>query len=174
MNDISHLKFSEILKMNKIFVYHGSDVIVENPKILHPSRALDFGMGFYTTLNKKQAKEFSKKVAERNLSENTFVNVYSLDISALKELSVLSFDKANGKWLDFVSANRNGTYSGEIFDVIFGAVANDTIFKTFIAYQNGILNKKQTIERLKIRKLYNQLTFCSEKSLSCLSFSGVL
>ena len=30
-------------------VYHGSLVKVEHPKILTPSRTLDYGKGFYTT-----------------------------------------------------------------------------------------------------------------------------
>jgi hypothetical protein len=62
----------------------------------------------------------------------------------LKKCNCLFFDKPDKKWLDFVSANRNGTYNGNIFDIIYGPVANDTVFKTFIAYQNGILSEKET------------------------------
>ncbi|MCT4543646.1 MAG: DUF3990 domain-containing protein [Vallitalea sp.] len=36
-------------------IYHGSDVIVDKPKILKSNRLLDFGIGFYTTTNKEQA-----------------------------------------------------------------------------------------------------------------------
>ena len=36
-------------------LYHGSDVVVENPKILASARTLDFGAGFYTTTNSGQA-----------------------------------------------------------------------------------------------------------------------
>jgi len=69
-----------------------------------------------------------------------------------------------------VSANRNGTYNGEIYDVIYGPVANDTIFKTFIAYQNGTLSEQETLKRLKIRPLYNQLVLTNKEALKCLSF----
>lgn len=35
--------------------YHGSDTIVDIPRILNPKRPLDFGGGFYITTNKEQA-----------------------------------------------------------------------------------------------------------------------
>ena len=38
-----------------MILYHGSNVVVEQPEILKPSHALDFGSGFYTTLNRDQA-----------------------------------------------------------------------------------------------------------------------
>lgn len=55
-------------------------------------------------------------------------------------------------------------------DCVYGPVANDTIFKTFIAYQNGILTKQDTIDRLKVRPLYNQLVFKTEAALKFLEF----
>ena len=38
--------------------YHGSDTVVNIPKILNAKRPLDFGGGFYVTTNKK-SKGFS-------------------------------------------------------------------------------------------------------------------
>jgi hypothetical protein len=157
-----------------MLVYHGSDILVEIPKIMQPLRALDFGMGFYTTTNKEQAKNFAKKVQDRNGSAKSCINVYTLNFELLKKQKILFFDKPNKKWLDFVSANRNGIYTGKIYDAIYGPVANDTIFKVFIAYQNGTLSEQETLRRLKIRPLYNQLVFTNEESLKCLSFAREL
>lgn len=39
-----------------MLLYHGSNVEVNAPKILVPNHALDFGPGFYTTLNRNQAE----------------------------------------------------------------------------------------------------------------------
>ena len=41
-------------------LYHGSDVIVEYPRLLERQRTLDFGPGFYTTINKEQAVSFEE------------------------------------------------------------------------------------------------------------------
>ncbi len=143
---------------------------MKSPKILVPNRALDFGIGFYTTANRNQAENFAQKVLQRNHSAAAFVSCYEVDIDKMKaELNYKWFDKPDGQWLDFVADNRNGT-STEKFDFVYGLVANDTIFKTFIAYQNEILLREETIERLKVHELYNQLTFCNEKALSYLNF----
>ena len=66
--------------------------------------------------------------------------------------------------MDFVFANRNGSYEGISYDIIFGPVANDTIYRTFIAYEEGILTKDETIARLKVKKLYDQMTFTTASS----------
>jgi len=157
-------------KVNQVF--HGSDILVSEPKILQPTRALDFGSGFYTTTNINQAMSFSNKVKDRNNSERTYISVYKINIALFSALNILNFDKPDKKWLNFVSNNRNGIYDGKKYDVIYGPVANDTIFKTFIAYQNKILSEKETLKRLKIRELYNQLVFTNEKALECLVFAG--
>ena len=39
-----------------MILYHGSNVVVSEPKLIQQNRFLDFGFGFYTTTNKKQAK----------------------------------------------------------------------------------------------------------------------
>ena len=169
------MTLGEFLANNKnMSVYHGSDVLVEIPKIVQPVRALDFGAGFYTTTNEEQAKSFAKKVQERNGSVESHISIYTLNVELSEKQKLLFFNKPNKKWLDFVSANRNEIYTGEIYDVIYGPFANDTIFKTFIAYQNGILSEWETLKRLKIRPLYNQLVFTNEKSIKCLSFAGEL
>jgi hypothetical protein len=164
--------FKEICAAKSIQVYHGSDILIKNPKIIQPVRALDFGHGFYTTTNIEQAESFAKKVQDRNGSKETHISIYTLNTDMLNKLNYLFFDKPDKKWLDFVSANRNGTYNERIFDVVYGPVANDTVFKTFIAYQNGILSEKETLKRLKIRKLYNQLIFTNDEALKCLQFYG--
>jgi len=169
---MNKLSFKKILTLSYLEVYHGSDTLVKEPKIIQPVRALDFGIGFYTTTNINQAKSFSAKVKERNNSEHEYISVYKLDINLLKRKNCLYFDKPDKKWLDFVSENRNGVYNGSLYDIIYGPVANDTIFKTFIAYQNGILSEKETLKRLKVRNLYNQLVFTNEDALKCLQFTG--
>ncbi len=45
-----------------MFLYHGSNVVVEKPQLVKQTRFLDFGFGFYTTENKTQAVSFSEKV----------------------------------------------------------------------------------------------------------------
>ena len=76
--------------------------------------------------------------------------------------------------MDFVSENRSGSYEGESYDFIFGPVADDDVYTTFTLYNAGVLSKEQTIEALKVKKLYNQLVITSEKALGYLKFIGTV
>ena len=38
-----------------MILYHGSNIVVAQPKLIQQNRFLDFGYGFYTTTNKEQA-----------------------------------------------------------------------------------------------------------------------
>ncbi|MDR1315967.1 MAG: DUF3990 domain-containing protein [Spirochaetales bacterium] len=163
---------------NDMTLYHGSSVIVETPELRRSVRALDFGRGFYTATNEDQAAQFARKIYERKIREGAenpgcFVSSYRIDYDTMqKQLSILMFDMPNEEWLDFVMANRSGKYTGKNYDIIYGPVANDTVYRTLVAYETGIYTKKQIIEQLAVRKLFNQMTFTSEKSLSFLHFTS--
>lgn len=159
-----------------MILYHGSNVIVDKPRLIQQSRTLDFGCGFYTTTNREQAVNFAGKVTARRESGSPCVSIYEVaEIEELKgTFKVLIFSEANEEWLDFVYANRNGDYNGDKFDMVFGPVANDTIYRTFIAYEEGILTKEETIARLKVKRLYNQMTFATEAALAQLKYIGQL
>jgi asparagine N-glycosylation enzyme membrane subunit Stt3 len=158
-----------------MIIYHGSDVIVEKPKLIKSTRKLDFGAGFYTTTNKNQAVSFARKVMLRNGGNTEYVSVYEADMKKIYEaLNVLEFNEPDDKWLDFVYENRQGKYNGKLYDVVIGPVANDTIYRVFRLYETGLYDRKTTIAELKIRKLYNQITFCTDSAISHLNYIGLL
>lgn len=158
-----------------MILYHGSNVIVSEPRLIKQNRFLDFGYGFYTTTNKAQAISFADKVTKRRREGQKTVSVYEIDAEkAFAEGKLLKFDSAREAWLDFVSENRSGNYEGETYDFIFGPVANDDVYRTFTLYTAGLLTKEQTLEALKVKKLYDQLVFSTEKALSYLRFIGTV
>ena len=97
-----------------MILYHGSNVIVEQPKLIRQNRYLDFGFGFYTTTNRDQAVNFAQKVTDRRKTGAATLNIYSVEEAvAFKECSLLRFDSPDEAWLDFVAENRQGTYQGK-------------------------------------------------------------
>jgi hypothetical protein len=161
-------------------VYHGSTVIIQTPELYRSIRTLDFGPGFYTTTNREQAVSFAQKVYEREIRqgkkpEGKFVSQYEIDYENAKgKLDILSFDFADEAWFDFIMANRRNIYTGRTYDIVYGPVANDTIYNTLIAFETGVLSKEETLARLKVRNLYNQMTFKTGEALSCLRYTGFL
>lgn len=158
-----------------MILYHGSNLTVSEPKLIAQNRFLDFGYGFYTTTNRTQAIGFADKVTKRRKEGSPTVSIYEInEEKAFAECSVLRFDAPDEAWLDFVSENRAGNYNGKSYDFVYGPVANDDVYTTFTLYIAGVFTKEQTIEALKVKKLYNQLVLSSEKALSFLKFIGTL
>lgn len=153
-----------------MILYHGSNMVVDKPILVEQNRFLDFGNGFYTTTNKSQAVNFAQKVVTRRGGTPT-VNIYEIDdnIGSIL-LKIKSFDEPNEEWLDFVTAHRSGTYKGEQYDIIIGAVANDDVYRTLQVYSSGLLTKQQALEALKIKKLFNQYVFSTNEAISLLKF----
>ena len=90
-----------------MIVYHVSKEPTERPILTLQQRFLDFGFGFYTTLNLEQAIAFSRKVTRKRGCGHATVNYYEVDEKAmLAQCSLLKFSRPDKAWLDFVSANR--------------------------------------------------------------------
>jgi len=146
---------------------------VKTPNLALSRKSLDFGAGFYTTENKAQAIAFAQKVMIRNDQKTQSVSVYSFDIKVAEiDLEILMFDSPEKTWLDFVLQNRRVKYTGKQYDLVIGPVANDDVYATLIIYEQGIINVEQTLEALKIKELYNQYVFKTEKALSFLKYES--
>lgn len=109
---------------------------------------LDFGRGFYITTFENQAKKWAVRKGMRQ-EKNAIVNVYELS-EAWDDFKVLSFEKENEKWLDFVCACRKGQLLNKEYDIIIGNVADDDVFKTVDMYFRGLWDKNQ------LEKVYKQ------------------
>lgn len=152
-------------------LYHGSNLVVAKPQLIEQTRGLDFGTGFYLTSRKEQAIRFSEIVTERRKSGAATVSIYEFDVkTAEKTLTILKFDRADKEWLQFVTDNRLKSYAGINYDIVAGAVANDTVMPTIQAFIGGFINEEAAIITLRTSKLFDQWCLKSEKALSLLKF----
>ncbi|MGC4130009.1 MAG: DUF3990 domain-containing protein [Bergeyella sp.] len=141
-------------------LYHGGIVEIETPKILDNQRLVDFGKGFYTTTSKEQAENWALIKKKREEKQEAFVCEYEIDDNVFQnpKYKILNFEKADEQWLDFVMKNRKEHYFHG-FDIVKGAVANDNLYTVIRLFETGILNKTETISRLKVHKLFDQISF---------------
>jgi len=150
-----------------VIIYHGSTIPVVIPEIRESERMLDFGKGFYTTSNKEQAERWSQRVAAKRSTKQKIISEYEFDFEAArKEHVFVVFEKPDNHWFEFVCQNRSGKIPSEVFDIAMGPVANDLVYATVILYEQGLLSKEAAISELKVRKLYDQILFHTEKSLA--------
>ena len=155
-----------------MILYHGSNVEVVEPKIVHSVRTLDFGSGFYTTANRNQAENFALRITPKRGTGAPIVSCYEFDEKALAGCKVKDSPVAGVEWLDFVSDNRNDVYAGLDYDFVHGPIANDDVYRTLLFYFEGLMTKEAALAALKVRKLYNQYVFKSEAALAALHFVG--
>ena len=155
-----------------MILYHGGFTTVSEPKILQPTRAMDFGQGFYATSSFKQAKDWSLIKKDRFGYEKAVVSEFEFDEQVLFNNSLKSkvFEKASEEWLDFVLANRQNANFKYEYDIVKGAVANDSVYASINLYEQGFLSKSQLLEELMTWKFVNQFCFHTESSLAFLKF----
>ena len=146
-----------------MIVYHGSTEIIQMPDVNHSKKYLDFGKGFYLTTYEDQAKKWAIRKGMRQ-GKGAFVNVYDLDEN-WNNYRILSFEKEDDKWLDFVCSCRKGEMLNKDFDIIIGGVADDDVFKTVDLYFRGLWDKTRVLEELRYYKLNDQICIVNQKTL---------
>ena len=155
-------------------LYHGSLVAVEKPQILprNDGHTSDFGIGFYTTTDYKQAERWVKIRKGTDTEQPGYVSEYDIpdDILSSGNLRILKFDSASEEWFDFVISNRRNKDFTHDYDIVFGPVANDRVYTTITLYEEELLDKAETLARLKTFVLTDQLLFHTEKAIQYLSF----
>jgi hypothetical protein len=147
-------------------VFHGSDIAVPEPKIIPANRLLDFGEGFYATSSYEQAQRWADRVRLRKKSERQIISIYEFDLDkATKNLKIIRFTSPSPEWLRFITACRSGRETGNEYDIAIGPVANDNVYATIQLYETGLLSEAETILRLKVEKIYDQILFHTERAL---------
>ena len=155
-------------------LYHGSTSIIKAPRILASDHIGDFGTGFYTTTDIQQARNFVNTKCDRAKLNIGYISIFEVsnDLLSSPALKVLIFQKADEKWVNFVKANRKQPDFSHDYDLIMGPVANDQVYASFALFEADLLSFEELIERLKTRKLTDQILFHTEKSLLPLKFIG--
>ena len=144
-------------------LFHGSNVVVDQPKIITDGYYKDFGYGFYCTNLEKQAKRWALVKQHGHV-----VNVY--DYLENKSLNTLVFDEMTDEWLDFVVACRQGIKHD--YDMVEGPMADDTIWNYVDDFTRGEISRTAFWELVKFKYPTHQIVFCTEEALQTLHYEG--
>ena len=149
--------------MEKDIIYHGSNVVVPEPKILINGHYKDFGYGFYCTNIEKQAKRWA--LTKRGAS---IVNKY--DYVENRDLNICTFSEMTEEWLRFVLDCRRGKEHS--YDIVEGPMADDQIYNYVADFMNGIYTREQFWVMAKFKYPTNQIVFCTSEALKCITHKG--
>lgn len=147
----------------KIRLYHGSNVVVEKPRILTNGFYKDFGYGFYCTNIEKQAERWA-------LTKRGGHVVNSYVYKPNEKLNILKFNEMTEEWLDFVVACRSGKKHD--YDIVEGAMADDTIWDYIEDFMRGNISREAFWVLVKFKYPTHQIVFCTERALETLVFEG--
>lgn len=156
-----------------MILYHGTTVEIKIPEIITSELGRDFGFAFYTTDIKEQAERWAvrkAKIQSRKTKSRIvpIVNVYEWHDT--NELNIKHFDGASMEWLEMVVKCRSNISYNHGYDIVCGKIANDNVGETISYVIQGIMRKEDAVQRLSFEKINNQIAFCTEKSLSTLTF----
>ena len=152
-----------------MILYHGSYLEISKPDLVHSRDNVDFGRGFYTTPIYEQAVKWCGKFKRRG--QKGIVSKYKFDMENKDGWKILEFDSYSEEWLEFILKCR-GKKDDTDYDIVIGGVANDKVFNTVELYFDGLIDKKEALNRLCYEKPNLQVCFRSNEVLSSLLFEG--
>lgn len=157
-------------------LYHGSNIVVDNPEITKGKPYKDFGQGFYLSDTIEQAKEMAQRVVERvGADQIPVVSTFEFDESVMRDgsLKVKRFDTYTEEWAEFVMRNRDRKTPQPYhnYDIVYGPIADDGVVRQMRRYEMGDITLKELMQELQYPpKITFQYFFGSEKALEKLKF----
>lgn len=168
-----------------MFVYHGSDHIIEVPVYNGSKRTNDYGYGFYTTESIELAKEWA--CAD---NRDGFANCYEADLNSLSVLNLNASEYSILNWLAILAKYRTYWQKGSVaeeakeylqrhffidpshYDVIIGYRADDSYFSFAQDFVAGTIPLSKLSEAMRLGKLGEQIVFKSREAFSHIRFTG--
>jgi hypothetical protein len=167
-----------------MILYHGSNIEIEKINLDKCRPFKDFGRGFYTTTLKDQAWSMADRTVRIFKKGFPFVTEFTIDDELINNtrFNKKYFTQPDINWARFVMNNRNEYYKDIDnpdcntdckYDMVFGPVANDDISALMDVYLSGIISDDALIKELIFRELNNQISFHTERIITCLCKTGV-
>jgi len=161
-----------------VILFHGSNTDIAHIELSRCRPNKDFGKGFYLTTIREQAVRMAQRVS-RMYGGSPILNIYEFDDEndILNSLNVRQFDGPSVEWAKFVIANRNSSRKADHqedsnidcrFDLVIGPIANDDLALLFRQFSEGTISVDILVNEMKFKKLTDQYSFHTEKSIALL------
>lgn len=154
--------------MANVYLYHGSDQRIDSPRWDLGDEGRDFGRCFYTTYDRRTAKDW----AEKNFKGHSVVNRYAVDLERLTDggLRIKRFE-ADAQWAEFVWNNRYNTkFKRPNYDIIIGPLADRGLKEQFMKMKTEGKSFDEIAPLIHYDKFRSmQVCFCSDYAVSMLN-----
>jgi hypothetical protein len=154
--------------MANVYLYHGTDVKIPHPACDRGKDGRDFGRCFYTTYNRKTARDWAKK----NFGSNFVVNRYSINLEVLENggLRIKRFH-ADAEWAEFVWRNRyDRKFKRPQYDIIIGPMADRGLKEQFMKMRTEDKTFAEIAPMIHYDRFKSlQVCFCSDYAVKLLN-----
>lgn len=139
-----------------IRLYHGSNIKIEVPDLIHSKPFKDFGRGFYLSPEKQQACDMALQKVNQTREGKAEVTEFLFDETLMTsdKLKVLSYPDYSEEWALFVLANRDKQQKQPThdYDIVYGPIADDGVTYQLRRYEGGVISLSRLVEALKYAK----------------------
>lgn len=167
----------------EIELYHGSENRIVKPKFGVGNIRNDYGLAFYTTMDKELAMEWAV-----DSNQSGYLNRYKLDLDGLSVLNLDSDEYTILHWLAILVDNRtfdiNTDFGAEAkkylldnflldyteYDVITGYRADDSYFSFAQDFLNNEISISTLAKAMKLGNLGTQIAIKSEKAFHSIRY----
>jgi hypothetical protein len=149
-------------------LYHGSAFLFDNIDLSKSNNRRDFGIGFYTTVDKNQAFEWAEKIKSRGNMDKFYVYSYRFNFS--DSLKIKRFDGITNEWLGFIKNNRVKGGVLHDYDIVEGPVVNDDMAGIVQLYIADVYTGEEALARLQYCRINNQVSFHTADAIKSLKF----
>ena len=147
----------------KAILFHGSNMIVEQPEIRVYGHYKDFGYGFYCTRFELQAKKWA-------LTKKPGHIVTRYEYDPQEKINILTFPEMTDEWLNFVADCRRG--KEHQYDIVEGPMADDQIWDYVEDFVSGAISREAFWALARFKHPTHQIVFCTPEALQCITYKG--
>lgn len=153
-----------------IRLYHGSNVKIEVPDLVHSKPFKDFGSGFYLSADKQQAWDMAFQKVNQIREGKAEVTEFLFDEMLMQSsaMKVLSYPDYCEEWALFVLKNRDKKAVRPVhdYDIVYGPIADDGVTYQLRRYEGGVISLARLVEELRFAKgITFQYYFGTERAL---------
>lgn len=154
-------------------LYHGSNMKIEVPDLVHSKPFKDFGRGFYLSADKQQAWNMALQKVNQTREGKAEITEFLFDETMMQspDLKVLTYPDYSEEWALFVLKNRDKTAKHPVhdYDIVYGPIADDGVTYQLRRYEGGVISLARLVEELKYAKgITFQFFFGTERALKLL------
>ena len=156
-----------------MILYHGSNMIVEQPDIKKSKPNKDFGQGFYLSAERGQALRMAEQKVQQTFIGKPTLNRFFFDEKNMQNpnLKVKIFEDYSIEWVEFILMNRdkNNTMPMHDYDIVYGPIADDGVTFQLRRYMAGGITIEELLKELKYPEhITFQYFFGTERALQLL------